>query len=107
MNITSNGKRYPKMSSVKPYLIKPLYHWIIDNKLTPYLVVNAYLEKVSVPLKFVQDDGKIILDISPKAVNGLHISSEHVEFEAKFQGRQEFIFVPFQAVLALYTQENG
>ena len=79
----------------------------INNSLTPYLVVDVNVDKVRVPLKFVQEDGKIILDISPKAISGLQITSTFVEFEAKFQGEQEFIFVPLPAIVALYTQENG
>lgn len=106
MNIT-HGRRFPRMSSVKPYLIKPLYQWINDNQLIPYLVVDATVSRVQVPLKFVQDDGKIILDISSKATSNLMFNTDSLEFEAKFQGKQEFISVPFSAVIALYAQENG
>ncbi|MCI0667039.1 MAG: ClpXP protease specificity-enhancing factor, partial [Methylococcaceae bacterium] len=29
------------MTSLRPYLIRSLYEWILDNSLTPYLLVNA------------------------------------------------------------------
>ncbi|MGD8710876.1 MAG: ClpXP protease specificity-enhancing factor, partial [Ectothiorhodospiraceae bacterium] len=29
------------MTSSRPYLIRALYEWIVDNDLTPYLLVDA------------------------------------------------------------------
>ena len=29
------------MTSLKPYLIRSIYEWIVDNQLTPHLLVDA------------------------------------------------------------------
>ena len=53
-----------KLTSNKPYLIRAIYDWIVDNELTPYLVVDAMADYVQVPQEYIED-GKIILNISP------------------------------------------
>ena len=94
------------MISMRPYLLRALYEWIVDNGLTPYLVVNAEYDKVEVPRQYVED-GKIILNISPTATQGLNLDKEWVSFNARFSGRTFAVFVPIQAVLAIYAKENG
>ena len=37
------------MTSSKPYLIRALYEWMIDNGMTPQLVVDTTDERVDVP----------------------------------------------------------
>ena len=58
------------MNSSVPYLIRAINEWILDNDSTPYLIVDATMEDVSVPMEYVKD-GQIVLNISPKAVRGL------------------------------------
>lgn len=94
------------MTSSRPYLIRALYEWIVDNGLTPYLLVNAEAEGVGVPRDFVES-GKIILNISPIAVQGLKLGNECIEFEARFAGTPRAVAVPPHAVLAIYAKENG
>ena len=96
-----------KMTSSKPYLIRALYEWIVDNSLTPYLVVNAKAEEVSVPQQYVSKDGQIVLNIAPRAVVGLNMEGDRVVFNARFGGIPTDIFVPCQAVLGIYARENG
>jgi len=43
------------MTSNQPYLLKAFYDWIVDNELTPHLVVDATMDNVRVPLQFVND----------------------------------------------------
>ena len=62
-----------KMTSSRPYLVRALYEWIIDNDLTPHVVVDATLEDVEVPTDFVRG-GQIILNVSPTAVRDLLIN---------------------------------
>ncbi len=45
------------MTSNKPYLIRAMYDWIVDNDLTPYLLVNADYPQVEVPQEYVQSGG--------------------------------------------------
>ena len=94
------------MTSNRPYLIRALHEWILDNKLTPYLMVNAELEGVQVPVQFVEG-GKIVLNISPQAVAGLVIGNERIEFSARFRGKSMDVVIPAVAVLAIYAKENG
>ena len=94
------------MTSNKPYLIRAIHDWIIDNNLTPYLLVNAAYPKIQVPMNYVKD-GKIILNISLQACRGLLIDNENIVFAARFDGHTEQICFPPAAVIAIYAQENG
>lgn len=94
------------MNSNRPYLIRAIYEWIIDNGMTPYLLVMADQPGVVVPQDFVEDD-KIILNISPTAVQQLEISNESVSFSARFSGHPMEVVVPVASASALYARENG
>lgn len=94
------------MTSTRPYLLRAIHEWIIDNGLTPYLLVDATHDKVEVPQEYV-NDGKIILNISPNAVNKLQLDNDWISFSARFSGRSVEIFIPVAATLAIYAKENG
>jgi len=94
------------MTSSRPYLLRALNEWILDNGLTPHIVVDASQDQVVVPTEYVES-GKIVLNISPSAVNGFSVSNEFLAFSARFSGKSMEIFVPVSAVLALYAKENG
>jgi len=94
------------MTSNKPYLIRALNEWIIDNQMTPFLLVDANIEGVEVPQQHIRD-GKIILNIAPGAVQEIAIEDEWIYFSARFSGRAFMINVPINAVLAIYAKENG
>ena len=95
-----------KLSPSRPYLARAIYEWICDNKLTPYLLVDATYPNTIVPEQFVQE-GQIVLNIVPHAVHALQISNEDIQFSARFAGVSRNIYVPFAAVLGLYARENG
>lgn len=95
------------MTSNKPYLIKAIYDWIVDNKCTPYIVVDAYAPEVSVPQQYVNKDGQITLNISPNAVLSLNLGIDAIVFNAKFGGVPMDIYVPSFSVLGIYARENG
>ena len=94
------------MSSSKPYLLRALYDWIVDNEMTPYVVIDANYNSVQVPQDFV-DDGRIILNISPVACRGLHIENDRIVFTARFSGIAQQIFAPPAAIMAIYAKETG
>jgi len=94
------------MTSNKPYLIRAMYDWIVDNDLTPYLLVNADAQGVQVPQEHV-NAGRIVLNISPKACRGLHLENDKIIFTARFSGQATQIFLGVGAVLAIYAKENG
>lgn len=93
-------------SSTKPYLVRAFNEWILDNQLTPYLLIDATQPNLLVPKEYVQD-GKIVFNITPGIVSTLSITNEVVEFDARFSGRQKHIYAPMRAVLAIYAKENG
>jgi len=94
------------MTPMRPYLLRAMHEWIMDNGLTPYLLVNADHEEAKVPRQYVED-GKIILNISPTAVQGLTLNNDWVSFRTRFSGQPFSVFVPAIAVLAVYAKENG
>jgi stringent starvation protein B len=94
------------MTSSRPYLLRAIYEWIIDNGMTPQLVVNAAAAGVEVPRQHVVED-KIILNIHPAAVKDLDLGKQSVSFSARFSGAPFQIFVPVGAVVAVYAKENG
>lgn len=94
------------MSSHRPYLVRALNEWILDNNCTPYILVNAFEPGVLVPQNFVKD-GQIVLNISPVAVQGLLISNEGIEFNGRFGGIPTRVYVPTSAILGIYAKENG
>ena len=96
----------PKMNSGKPYLIRAMYEWISDNKLTPYIVIDTTQEGVHVPENFISE-GQITLNISNEACQGFHITNDRIVFSASFSGVAMQIVIPPQAVQAVYAQENG
>ncbi len=94
------------MTSTRPYLIRALYDWIIDNRCTPHLLVDAEREDVVVPQHAVQN-GKIVLNISPSAVHALDLGDAAVAFGARFNSTPMDVFIPTSAVLGIYARENG
>lgn len=94
------------MTSLKPYLIRAIYEWITDNDLTPHLLVDANNSQAVVPQQFI-DDGKIVLNIRPQAIQALSLGNEDIRFNARFGGNPMQIIVPIPSVMAIYAKENG
>ena len=94
------------MTSTRPYLIRALYEWIVDNDCTPHLLVTTSVPGVSVPEAFVSDQ-RIVLNIAPMAVRNLELGRERITFDGRFAGQSRSIDVPVGAVLAIYARENG
>jgi len=95
-----------EMTSNRPYLLRALYEWISDNNMTPHILVDAAIDGVEVPEQAIQK-GKVILNIDQAAVNELEMSNDQVSFNARFSGRRHSVIVPVEAVLAIYSKENG
>ncbi|HCD3308506.1 TPA: ClpXP protease specificity-enhancing factor [Enterobacter chengduensis] len=90
----------------RPYLLRAFYEWLLDNQLTPHLVVDVTLPGVQVPMEYARD-GQIVLNIAPRAVGNLELANDEVRFNARFGGVPRVVFVPLAAVLAIYARENG
>lgn len=94
------------MTSSRPYLIRAMFDWIVDNNLTPYLLVDTTREGVEVPMDYV-DDGRIVLNIGPGATRNLELGSTEITFSARFNGQAMWVTAPVAAVSAIYAKENG
>ena len=94
------------MTSSRPYLLRAMYEWIVDNGMTPHVLVDTSNDRVMIPRQY-EEDGRIVLNISPTAVQSLDIGNEALNFDARFDGNAMDVFVPMEYILAIYTRENG
>jgi stringent starvation protein B len=94
------------MTSQKPYLIRAIYQWLNDNGCTPFIMVDTLVDGVQVPEAYIQDN-RIVLNIAPDAVQGLHIDNEWISFSARFAGKATQLFIPVTALQAIYARENN
>ncbi|QVQ25317.1 ClpXP protease specificity-enhancing factor [Achromobacter deleyi] len=92
-------------TSTKPYLIRALHEWCTDNGYTPYITVQVD-EHTMVPIAHVRD-GQITLNVGTLATNRLVLGNEFIEFQARFSGVTENVYVPVGAVSAIYARETG
>ncbi|AGB76537.1 MULTISPECIES: ClpXP protease specificity-enhancing factor [Pseudocitrobacter] len=95
-----------QLSPRRPYLLRAFYEWLLDNQLTPHLVVDVMQPGVQVPMEYARD-GQIVLNIAPRAVGNLELANDEVRFNARFGGVPRNVSVPLAAVLAIYARENG
>ncbi len=91
--------------STKPYLLRAIYEWCVDNGYTPYVsvVVDA---QTRVPREYVRD-GEIVLNIGPLATSKLHMGNDLIECSARFSGAARELSIPVSSVAAIYAKENG
>lgn len=92
-------------ASTRPYLIRALYEWCVDNGFTPYVTV-AVDASVQVPMEYVKD-GEIVLNISQDATTELKIDNDYLSFKARFSGVAREVFVPVGRVSAIFARENA
>ena len=91
--------------STKPYLLRALYEWCVDNGYTPHVAVKVD-SRTQVPSEYVKN-GEITLNVSPTAVHKLQMGNEVIEFSARFAGVARQISVPVANVYAVYARETG
>ena len=90
----------------RPYLIRAIREWAMDNGLTPQLLVDAGVDGIVIPEGHVRD-GKIVLNVHSQAVKALELGNEFITFSARFGGTSHAIKLPIQSVLAVFARENG
>ena len=94
------------MKSTKPYLLRAVFEWAEDHGYTPQVLVDASYAEVDVPRSHVENN-HIVLNISSSAVQ-LHImDNECLSFSARFDGVEQNIFLPIEAILAIFARENS
>jgi stringent starvation protein B len=102
----SGGKPSSAMTSNRPYLIRAMHEWIGDNGMTPYLLVDAAFPGVQVPAQAVKD-GRVVLNVAPRAVAQLELGNQFIRFHARFSGVSQTVELPIASVQAIYAQETG
>lgn len=94
------------MTPLKLYLMRAVHDWAVDNGFTPQVLVDATAAGVKVPTNYVQD-GRIVLNVHPRAVSHLEFSDDALRFSARFGTQSLRVEVPHAAVLAIYARENS
>ena len=89
----------------KPYVLRALFDWCVDNGYTPHLAVKVD-SRTQVPLEYAKG-GEITLNVSPTAVHKLQMGNDLIEFSARFGGVARQISVPVHNVFAIYARETG
>lgn len=93
-------------ASSRPYLLRAIYEWLLDNNLTPHIVIATDMPGVEVPSSHIEN-GQLVLNISPDACRELLMGDEEVTFSARFNGASRQIRLPVDAVSAIYARENN
>lgn len=93
------------IQSTKPYLIRAIHEWCVDQGLTPYVSV-AVDATTRVPREFVKNN-EIVLNVGLEATNQLHLGNEEITFQGRFGGKVFPVVVPIARIAAIYARENG
>ncbi len=96
----------PSHPSTRPYLIRAIHQWAVDNNLTPHILVDASAAGAKLPVGYARD-GRVTLNIHPQAVRNLELGNEWLLFSARFGGNSVSVEIPAAAVLAVYVRETG
>ncbi|MBL8461698.1 MAG: ClpXP protease specificity-enhancing factor [Thauera sp.] len=91
--------------STKPYLLRAIWEWCVDQGFTPYLATLVD-EDTRVPPGYARD-GQIVLNLSPDATGQLQMANDFISFQARFGGAAHSLVIPVANVVAIYARENG
>lgn len=95
-----------EMTPRRPHFFNATYNWLLENDLTPYLLVDATVSGVMVPAESIKN-GEILLNLAPYAIGNYQMNNEKIEFDARFAGVSQHLVIPVAAMRALYAKENG
>ena len=94
-----------EQASTKPYLLRAIHEWCMDNGYTPHLLV-AVNPQTRVPMAYVKA-GEIVLNLNYTATKDLLMDNEAVSFSARFAGVSQNLYVPMTAVKGLFARDTG
>lgn len=94
-----------ELISTKPYMLRAIHEWCVDNGLTPHLLVTVN-EQTRVPMAYVKE-GEIVLNLNYAATKDLHMDNDAVVFSARFGGVSQSLYVPMNAIKGIFARENG
>ena len=95
-----------QQTSRRPYLVRAMHEWMTANNQTPHLVVDAAIAGAEIPKAYVRE-GRITLNVSWQATQGLKLGNDWIEFNARFGGMPQQVRVPISSVLGIYARETG
>ena len=91
--------------STKPYLLRAIWEWCVDQGFTPYLAALVD-DQTRVPPGYARD-GQIVLNLSPDATGNMQMANDYISFQARFGGVAHSLVIPVANVIAIYARENG
>ena len=94
------------MTPLKYHLARAVYDWAVGNGLTPHLIADANASGVRI-FALSTENGRIVLNVHPRAVHGFAFDEHGIQFTARFSGNSFAVHVPLAALLAVYAKENG
>lgn len=94
-----------EFTSTKPYMVRAIHEWCVDNGCTPHLLV-AVDSHTRVPMAYVKN-GEIVLNVNYSATKDLQMDNEAITFSARFGGVSQHLYVPMHAVKGIFARENG
>jgi stringent starvation protein B len=68
--------------------------------------VSSKHENVQIPAG-IDEDGKVVLNISYGATKNLELINEGILFDGRFSGVSQSLYIPIESILAIYARENG
>jgi len=89
----------------KPYLIRAIYDWCIDNENTPY--VMSFVEKKTLIPDDLAKSKEMVLNLSPQSIQNLYVDDEGISFKGRFNGSSYDVFLPISSILGVYAKESG
>lgn len=94
------------LTSLRPYLIRAVIDWIVDNGHTPHMVIDCGVPNVDAPAEYA-NGGKLTLNISASAVGSFAVDNAGVRLDCRFRGQSRHIAAPVGAVVGVYAKETG
>ena len=94
------------MAMLRAYVVKATYDWLIDHGFTPYVLVDTEYDDVTVPTNYIDEDKKILLDLSPQAIENIVITDTHITFDATFDDEAMSLAIPIESVLEIFSKET-
>ena len=94
------------MTPPRPYLVRALIDWIVDNDCTPFVAIASDMDGVTVPPGTAKD-GRVVLNLSASATRNLQITNDLLTVDCRFGGQPHHVTAPMGAVVAVFARENG
>ena len=92
---------------LKNYLIKAVYFWCVENKLTPYLEINNF-EKNIIPQDIKENfknNTTIIFNLSKNRVKNLEFKDNGILFFTNINSVIEEVYLDFNGISKIYCSE--